>query len=165
MAGQQVEAGRAVDGAGAHGPNLHLGCRLMPVAPCLLGLRTYVRLFCQQHLALAVEQLGAPMGDREPPQQLMAISHDEHADRFVWGLISDLDVLRAGMHLGPGASARALALDPIVSVRPTMPLREAGELMLKHDVSHLIVVDPDTQRPTGVLSTLDIAGVLAWGEA
>ena len=96
---------------------------------------------------------------------VMAISYDEHADRFVWGLISDLDVLRAGMHLGLDASARALALDPIVSVPPTMPLREAGELMLKHDVSHLIVVDPDTQRPTGVLSTLDIAGVLAWGEA
>jgi CBS domain-containing protein len=46
-----------------------------------------------------------------------------------------------------------------------MPLREAGELMLKHGVSHLIVVDPTTQRPTGVLSTLDIAGILAWGEA
>jgi CBS domain-containing protein len=46
-----------------------------------------------------------------------------------------------------------------------MPLRDAGDLMLTHGVSHLIVVDPATQRPTGVLSTLDIAGILAWGEA
>jgi CBS domain-containing protein len=96
---------------------------------------------------------------------VMAISYDEQAEHFVWGLISDLDVLRAGIHLGPDASARALALEPIISVGPTMPLREAGELMLKHGVSHLIVVDPTTQRPTGVLSTLDIAGILAWGEA
>jgi CBS domain-containing protein len=96
---------------------------------------------------------------------VMAISYDEEAERFVWGLISDLDVLRAGIHLGPDASARALALEPVISVEPAMPLREAGELMLKHRVSHLIVVDPDTQRPTGVLSTLDVAGVLAWGEA
>lgn len=96
---------------------------------------------------------------------VMAISHDEGTERFIWGLISDLDVLRAGIHLGPDSSARALALEPIVSVEPATPLREAGELMLKHGVSHVIVVDPDTQRPTGVLSTLDVAGVLAWGEA
>jgi CBS domain-containing protein len=96
---------------------------------------------------------------------VMAISYDEEAEGYVWGLISDLDVLRAGIHLGPDSSARALAAEPIISVRPTMPLREAGELMLEHEVSHLIVVDPDTQRPTGVLSTLDIAGILAWGEA
>lgn len=95
---------------------------------------------------------------------VMAVSHDEQAERFVWGLISDLDVLRAGVHLGPDSSARALALEPIVSVVPAMPLREAGELMLRHRVSHLVVVDPDTRRPTGVLSTLDIAGVLGWGE-
>jgi CBS domain-containing protein len=92
-------------------------------------------------------------------------TYEEEADRFVWGLISDLDVLRAGIHLGPDSSARGLALEPIISVEPAMPLREAGELMLKHRVSHLIVVDPETQRPTGVLSTLDVAGVLAWGEA
>jgi CBS domain-containing protein len=95
---------------------------------------------------------------------VMATSHDEQAERFVWGLISDLDVLRAGIHLGPDSSARALALEPIISVVPAMPLREAGELMLRHRVTHLVVVAPDTRRPTGVLSTLDIAGVLGWGE-
>lgn len=96
---------------------------------------------------------------------VMAISHDDEAEHFVWGLISDLAVLRAGIHLGPDSSARALALEPIISVEPTMALRHAGELMLRHGVSHLVVVDPETQRPTGVISTLDIAGVLAWGEA
>jgi hypothetical protein len=36
--------------------------------------------------------------------------------------------------------------------------------MAEHDVAHLIVVAPQTDKPVGVLSTLDIAGVLAWGE-
>jgi len=44
-------------------------------------------------------------------------------------------------------------------------LREAGELMLTHAVNHLVVVQPGSQRPIGILSTLDVAGVLAWGEA
>ena len=37
--------------------------------------------------------------------------------------------------------------------------------MLAHQVTHLVVVQSGTQRPIGILSTADIAGVLAWGEA
>jgi hypothetical protein len=37
--------------------------------------------------------------------------------------------------------------------------------MLTHGTPHLLVIDPGKQRPIGILSTLDIAGVLAWGEA
>jgi CBS domain-containing protein len=92
-------------------------------------------------------------------------SHDQPREDLVWGLISDLDLIRAGTQVGSEETARALALEPVISVRSTTPLREAGEAMLEQDVSHMIVTDPDTQRPTGVLSTLDIIGVLAWGEA
>ena len=35
--------------------------------------------------------------------------------------------------------------------------------MLKLGAFHVLVVDPLRQRPLGVLSTLDIAGVHAWG--
>jgi CBS domain-containing protein len=35
--------------------------------------------------------------------------------------------------------------------------------MADHNVSHLVVVQPHSGQPVGVLSTLDIAGVLAWG--
>jgi CBS domain-containing protein len=35
--------------------------------------------------------------------------------------------------------------------------------MDEHDVTHLIVAD--SGRPIGILSTLDVAGVLAWGRA
>jgi CBS domain-containing protein len=46
-----------------------------------------------------------------------------------------------------------------------MPLRDAADLMIANAASHVVAVNPDTQRPVGILSTLDIAGVLAWGEA
>ena len=37
--------------------------------------------------------------------------------------------------------------------------------MLANGVSHLVVTDAEAGRPIGILSTLDVAGVLAWGEA
>ncbi len=95
---------------------------------------------------------------------VVGVSH-EQPDCFVWGIISDLDLLRTGLRNGEQPSARALAVEPVVVVDPSTPLREAGEQMLAHGVSHLIVADSDSKRPVGVLSTLDVAGVLAWGEA
>lgn len=89
------------------------------------------------------------------------VSHDGQADCTVWGLISDLDLMRAGTRFGSDQSARALALEPVISVRSTMPLRQASEAMIEHGVSHIIVIDPETRRPTGVLSTLDVIGVMA----
>ena len=83
---------------------------------------------------------------------------------YVWGMVSDLDLVRAG--IDPDAeSAGDAAQQPTISVKPTLPLLEAAELMVRDGVSHVVVVDDaDTQRPIGVLSTLDLAGVLAWGE-
>ena len=83
----------------------------------------------------------------------------------MWGVISDLDLVRAGIRDGEDVTARGLAQEPVVTVEPTLSLREAGELMLTHGVSHLVVVHSQSERPIGILSTADIAGVLAWGEA
>jgi CBS domain-containing protein len=95
---------------------------------------------------------------------VMGISH-AHGEKLVWGIISDLDLLRAGVRGGGDDTATTMAVQPVVTVEPTTPLREAGELMLAHDLTHVVVVDPEVGRPMAILSTLDIAGVLAWGEA
>lgn len=95
---------------------------------------------------------------------VVGISHEE-PPCGVWSVISDLDLVRAGIGDGEVQSARMISQQPLVSVEPATPLREAGELMLPRGVSHLVVVQPETQRPVGILSTADIAGVLAWGEA
>jgi CBS domain-containing protein len=82
----------------------------------------------------------------------------------VWKIISDLDVLRAGMSRDAPDTAAELALAPVVTVRTTDPLRNAAELMLSKSTSHVVAVNPESQAAIGILSTLDIAGVLAWGE-
>jgi CBS domain-containing protein len=41
------------------------------------------------------------------------------------------------------------------------PLGRAVQLMTEHGVSHLVVIDRGSSRPLGVLSTLDIARVVA----
>jgi CBS domain-containing protein len=94
---------------------------------------------------------------------VLAPSHDDSGETYVWGIISDLDLLRAGIQADGQENAGALAGQPIISVKPSMPLREAAELMLTHRVTHLVVVDPGALRPVGILSSLDLAGVLAWG--
>jgi CBS domain-containing protein len=96
---------------------------------------------------------------------VMGIAHDHSGESLVWGIISDLDLMRAGIRVGDSESAGALAHQSIISVEPSMSLREAGGLMLTHQVSHLVVIEPKTLLPIGILSSLDLAGVLAWGEA
>ena len=95
---------------------------------------------------------------------VVGISHED-PECFVWGIVSDQDLVRAGIADDAGETARALAKQPVVIVEPAMRLSDAAREMLARGGSHAVVADPVAQRPIGVLSTLDIAGVLAWGEA
>jgi len=82
----------------------------------------------------------------------------------VWGMISDLDLLRAGLRPDSPDRAGDLAQRSVTTVATTSALRDAAELMLTNGTSHVVAVNPETGRPVGILSTLDIAGVLGWGE-
>jgi CBS domain-containing protein len=95
---------------------------------------------------------------------VLAPARDHSGQSVVWGIISDLDLLEAGLGKGAEPTARDLAGQTVISVEPTLPLADAAELMLSRRVSHMVVVEPHTLRPVGILSTLDIAGTLAWGE-
>jgi CBS domain-containing protein len=92
------------------------------------------------------------------------IADGEGAESPVWGIISDLDLLKAGIGEDASQTAGELAQKAVVKVPTTAPLRAAAELMLAKDTSHIVAVNPETGRPIGILSTLDVAGVLAWGE-
>jgi CBS domain-containing protein len=98
-------------------------------------------------------------------QHVHCVAVTDGGEGLVWGIVSDLDLLRAGIKPGAELTAGELTGQPLASVRSTMPLREAAGRMLDHGASHVVVIDPLTERPVGILSTLDIAGVLAWGEA
>jgi CBS domain-containing protein len=78
-------------------------------------------------------------------------------ERLAWGIVSDLDLVRAlAPNAGPAFAAQ-LAATEIVTVAPADSLEHAAQLMAEHDTHHLVVASSDSGRPVGVLSTLDIA--------
>jgi len=90
----------------------------------------------------------------------------EHAtvrDQHVWGVVSDLDVLRAARAGADALTAADIAATAAITGEPSLSLDEAARLMLEHGTTHLIVVERGL--PVGVVSSLDVAGVLAWGRA
>jgi CBS domain-containing protein len=79
-----------------------------------------------------------------------------------WGIISDTELMRAARtDRFAEQPARTIAASPVLSVTTGQPLADAVELMVESGVAHLLVVDPRTDRPIGVLSTLDVARALA----
>ncbi len=81
----------------------------------------------------------------------------------LWGLVSDLDIVAAAVDYIGARTAGETAVTPLVVVRSDDPLDHAAALMAENDASHLAVIDPATDRPVGVLSTLDIARVVSVG--
>lgn len=82
----------------------------------------------------------------------------------LWGIVSDVDLVAAATvrdleeQIAGGSAA-----SPVVMVSPDETLERAAQLMTEHATAHLVVVDKQTIRPVGVLSTLDIARTLTQG--
>jgi CBS domain-containing protein len=93
-----------------------------------------------------------------------ARSYGESAEDRVWGIVSDLDLVRAKVQTDSSRTAGSIAHTPVITVRPSMALPDAAAAMLERHVSHVVVVDPDTHGPVGILSTLDLAGAIARDE-
>jgi CBS domain-containing protein len=78
-------------------------------------------------------------------------SRNESAE--LWGVVSDQDL--------SATSAGRCAATSALTIPPGETLRRAAQLMVEHEVTHLVVVDPGTTKPVGVLSTLDLADALS----
>ena len=86
------------------------------------------------------------------------IARRDHAGEHLgWGIVSDLDLMAALCSGSPTATAGEVAGSEIVTISPRDSLALAAGLMVEHETAHLVVVSPDTGRPVGMLSTLDIA--------
>jgi CBS domain-containing protein len=57
-------------------------------------------------------------------------------------------------------TAREAATDPTITVRRSLDLRSASELMMRHGVAHIVVTDTGDHRAIGIVSSLDIAGAV-----
>jgi CBS domain-containing protein len=78
-----------------------------------------------------------------------------------WGVVSDLDLIAAAATGVDDRTARHAAGSPAVTIGADEPLVRAAQLMREHETSHLLVVDVETTRPVGVVSTLDVARAIA----
>jgi len=77
-------------------------------------------------------------------------------------VVSDLDLVSAAASGDlDDRTAGGSAAGRVVEVSGRDTLQSAAQLMKKYRTSHLVVVEPDTMRPVGVLSTLDLAAALA----
>jgi CBS domain-containing protein len=77
-----------------------------------------------------------------------------------WGVVTDADLLGVAHEAAERLAGSCAITDPVV-VKPSERLQDAVELMRAQGVTHLLVGDSD--HPIGVLSSLDVAGILAWG--
>ena len=95
---------------------------------------------------------------------ILVTGHGEEAlpDGQPWGVVSDADLLRATRAGEVDEQlTRATAATPAVTVTTTDKLALAAELMDEHGASHVVVIEPHSKRPIGVLSSLDVARALA----
>jgi CBS domain-containing protein len=83
---------------------------------------------------------------------------------IIGGIVSDIDLLRWATSADTHGPISALARHPVVTIAPTPSVREAAETMADRGIDHLVVADRDQATPLGILSALDVAGVLASGE-
>ncbi|MFI4984596.1 MAG: cyclic nucleotide-binding/CBS domain-containing protein [Solirubrobacterales bacterium] len=87
------------------------------------------------------------------------------ADGSPWGVLSDGALLSALVDSGGDERRlRDVADRDLSTISSSEPLTAAAELMRDRGIAHLVVRDAQSGRPTGMLSTLDVAGILAWGE-
>jgi trehalose synthase len=105
------------------------------------GLREMGRMMANRHIHSLVVSLGDP-------------------ER--WALVSDVALAQSAISR-PDATAEDLAV-AATGISTEATLARAIEVMRDQGTSHLIVTDIENGQPTGMISALDIAGILAWGE-
>jgi CBS domain-containing protein len=96
---------------------------------------------------------------------IFVFEHQDEDDEIarLWAVVSDLDLVAATQADLDRITAGMTAVTPLVTVAADRPLVAAASLMAQHGVAHLAVTDPLTDRPIGVVSTLDIARSVACG--
>lgn len=89
----------------------------------------------------------------------VAVADPDNARR-PWGIITDLDVAAAAAEDADETAGEARKHD-VITISSGDSLTWAAQQMIEHGVSHLVVVDPTTGHPAGILSTLDVAAAYA----
>ena len=92
----------------------------------------------------------------------VVVNSGEEQGMHFWSAVSDRDLTAAFAHREiEGVGAGEIAATPAVTVGMREPLVRAAQLLTEHGVTHLVVLDSAGTLPVGVLSTLDVARVIA----
>jgi len=78
-----------------------------------------------------------------------------------WGVVSDLDLVAAAAFDLDRQTAGQVASSSVLTVTPDETIERVAQLMTENETAHVIVLDAPDGRPVGVVSTLDVARVLA----
>lgn len=89
----------------------------------------------------------------------VAVADPDHVRR-PFGIVSVLDIAAAAAS-GVEETAGQAASTEVVTVSAADSLDHAARVMSEHNLSHLIVVDPSSGHPCGMLSALDVAAAYA----
>jgi CBS domain-containing protein len=77
-----------------------------------------------------------------------------------WGLVSDLELIAAAV-AGNASTAGDIVTHPGLYVTPADDVAQVARLLQQNRLHHLIVLEHGGGRPVGIISTLDVADVLA----
>ena len=79
-----------------------------------------------------------------------------------WGVVTDADLIRTAQEADlDRVTAEQIAASPVLVVTTVDPLKRVLQLMVEHEVSHVIVIERRSGRPLGIVSTLDVARALS----
>lgn len=137
-----------------------------PHAPRL----SHVRVSDAMHAGVVTCAADTPLRDvarmmAEHRIHCVAVPDIEGTEALAWGIVSDLDLVGAASAGSvEGRTAADVAVSEALAISDDDMLDRAVRLMSEHKVAHLVVVGAASGRPVGVLSTLDVAGLLAWHE-
>ena len=87
---------------------------------------------------------------------------DDGDEHFVWGLLSDMDVVHAAHRRRLTVPASDFSTSAPLVLPESADLAHAARLMADHEATHIVVVGR-TGLPLGVVSTLDVLAIVAAG--
>lgn len=82
-------------------------------------------------------------------------------ERFVWAVVTDVDLVAAAASDGHEKRAADVAQTEAATIEPSATLADAAHTMAEHRVTHLVVVEPESEQPVGVVSSTDLVRALA----
>jgi CBS domain-containing protein len=85
---------------------------------------------------------------------------DDGDEHLFWGLLTDMDVVHAAHRRHLKLPASDLAAGAPLALPESADLGRAARLLADHDATHLVVVGR-TGMPLGVVSSLDVLGIVA----